>query len=267
MDLVTDTTLLNSNYMIIQVRKNGKVKINKVNFTGNTAFTSAKLKRKMKGTKEKHWYSFFTTSKFEEETYEQDKEKIIQKYLEKGYRDARITHDSVYKFSRKTVNVDITINEGYKYYFRNITWIGNAKYSTGLLDTILNIKRGDVYDQKKLDQALFQSETGRDISSLYMDDGYLFFQVDPVEVNVDKDSIDIEMRVHEGKQARINKVTITGNTKTNDRVIIREIRTLPGQLFNRSDVIRSQRELAQLGYFDPEKLGVNPKPNLVYYLL
>ncbi len=263
MEPSTDTSLINSSFLLITIRKNGKVRIHEIRFTGNNAFSSGKLKRKMKGTKEKTLVNIFSTSKFEEEAYEQDKEKIIQKYLEKGYRDARIISDSVYKYSRRFVNIDIHLSEGNKYFFRNITWIGNTKYSSGLLDTILNVKKGDVYDQKKLDQALFMSESGRDVSSLYMDDGYLFFQVDPVEVLVEHDSIDIEMRIHEGKQARINQVTITGNTKTNDRVIIREIRTMPGQLFNRSDVIRSQRELAQLGYFDPEKLGVNPKPNPV----
>jgi outer membrane protein insertion porin family len=260
---VTDSMLLNSSYIIIHIKKNGKVKIHAINFYGNHQFPAEKLKRKMKDTKEKKWYSLFTTSKFDEETFEADKEKVIQKYLEKGFRDARIVSDSVYKYSRRTINIDIHISEGHKYYFRNISWIGNTKYSTGLLDTIVNIKKGDLYDQKKLEAVLFMSESGRDISSLYMDDGYLFFQVDPVEVMVENDSIDIEMRIHEGKQARINKVTVMGNTKTNDRVIMREIRTMPGQLFNRSDVIRSQRELAQLGYFDPEKLGVNPKPNPV----
>ena len=129
------------------------------------------------------------------------------------------------------------------------------------MKSILGIKKGDIYDQSILDQRLFMSQNSRDVSSLYMDDGYLFFSVTPVEINVESDSIDLEMRIYEGKQARINKVTVVGNTKTNDRVIMREIRTKPGQLFSRENIIRTQRELAQLGYFDQEKLGVNPKPN------
>src|SRR6185295_10449045 len=146
-------------------------------------------------------------------------------------------------------------------FFRNITWLGNTKHTSQELSGILAIKKGDIYDQSVLEERLFMSQNSRDVSSLYMDDGYLFFQVTPVEVKVENDSIDLEMRIYEGKQARINKVTVSGNTKTNDRVIIREIRTRPGQLFSRELIIRTQRELAQLGYFDQEKLGVNPKPN------
>src|SRR6185295_4192252 len=127
--------------------------------------------------------------------------------------------------------------------------------------TLLGIKKGDVYNQKRLDEGLTMSANGRDVTSLYMDDGYLFFQINPVEIQVKNDSIDIEMRMYEGKQAMINKISVSGNTKTNDKVILREIRTKPGQLFSRADIIRTQRELAQLGYFDQEKLGVNPRPN------
>jgi outer membrane protein insertion porin family len=155
----------------------------------------------------------------------------------------------------------MVVDEGHKYFFRNITWVGNTKHSSQELSNILAIKKGDIYDQSILEQRLYMNQNGRDVSSLYMDDGYLFFQVTPIEVNVVNDSIDLEMRIIEGKQARINKVSVAGNTKTNDRVIMREIRTKPGQLFNRSDVIRTQRELAQLGYFDQEKLGVNTKPD------
>jgi outer membrane protein insertion porin family len=157
--------------------------------------------------------------------------------------------------------INIRVDEGPKYYFRNITWIGNTKYSANDLNKVLGIKKGDVFNQKKLDEALFGSQSGRDITTLYMDYGYLFFSVTPVEVQVSGDSIDYEMRIYEGKQAIVNKITVVGNTKTNDKVIMREIRTQPGQLFSRTDIIRTQRELAQLGYFDQEKLGVNPKPN------
>lgn len=164
-------------------------------------------------------------------------------------------------YYKKFLTIDLYVSEGNKYYFRNINWVGNSKYSTKELMNVLNIKRGDVYDQENLDSKLFMNPNGNDISSLYMDDGYLFFNISPVETMVTKDSIDLEMRLFEGKQATINKVTVVGNTKTNDHVILREIRTKPGQLFRRSDIIRSQRELSQLGYFDPEKMNVTPTPN------
>ncbi len=203
----------------------------------------------------------FSSSRFIPEHYQDDRQQIVQKYAESGYRDAKVTGDTIYKTGKNTINIEINVDEGKKYYFRNISWLGNTKYSTEELNGILGIRKGDVFDQSVLDSRLFMNPNGRDISSLYLDEGYLFFQVTPVEVAVDNDSIDLEMRIYEGRQAIINKVTVAGNTKTNDRVIMREIRTRPGQLFSRSDIIRSQRELAQLGYFNPEKLNVNPKPN------
>ena len=258
---IRDTAYQNREILDIVVDKKHKVKVHEITFAGNTEFKSNKLKRAMKDTKEKHWYKIFTSSKFIDENYQQDKTKIIAKYNDKGYRDARIVSDTVYKYNEDRVNIFIKIDPGHKYFFRNITWLGNTKHSSQELSSILGIKKGDVYDQSILDTRLNMNQNGRDVTSLYMDDGYLFFQVSPVEINVENDSIDIEMRMYEGKQAVINKVTVTGNTKTNDRVIMREIRTKPGQLFSRTDIIRTQRELAQLGYFDQEKLGVNPKPN------
>lgn len=251
----------NQELMRISVSNKKRVKINKVTFHGNTQFESKKLRRKMKGSKEKGWYKIFSSSKFSEEAFEKDKEKVIATYASKGFRDVSISKDSVYKFSDRTVNIDVWIDEGPKYYFRNITWIGNTKYPTSQLDQMLGIKKGDIFSQAKLDEGLFISQSSRDISSLYMDDGYLFFQVTPVEILVENDSIDIEMRIYEGKQATVNRVTVKGNSKTNDKVIMREIRTKPGQLFNRSDIIRTQQVLAQLGYFDQEKLNVTPHPN------
>lgn len=256
-----DTSLPNSIHLQIDVNKKKRVKINDITFTGNYNFSDNKLKRALKETKKKRWYNLFATSRYLETAYEEDKLKIIEKYNAKGFRDAAITTDTVYRFDIKTVNIHITINEGKKYYFRNITWAGNSKYTDKELYSVLGIKKGDLYSQKELETRLFMNPNSRDVSSLYLDDGYLFFQVTPVEVLVDNDSIDMEIRIYEGPQATINKITITGNTKTNDHVILREIRTLPGQKFSRSDIIRSQRELAQLGYFDPEKLGVNPVPH------
>jgi outer membrane protein insertion porin family len=256
-----DTLLQNRSILEIDVKKNKKVHVKHIYFEGNKEFKAKKLKRAMKNTKEKKLYKIFTTSKYIEENFEEDKAKVIAKYNDKGFRDARIMQDSVYKLNDKFLNIKITIDEGHKYFFRNITWVGNTKHTSQELSSVLGIKKGDVYDQSLLDQRLLMNQNGRDVSSLYMDDGYLFFSVTPVEINVENDSIDLEMRIYEGKQARINKVTVVGNTKTNDRVIMREIRTKPGQLFSRQDIIRTQRELAQLGYFNQEKLGVNPKPN------
>lgn len=256
-----DSSLTNGEALYITINKKEKVKIHEIIFHGNSAIGDKKLKRLLKETKEKHFYNLFTSSKYLEENFEKDKKAIIEKYNSLGYRDAKIVKDTIYKFDEKTINLEITINEGKKYFFRNIDWIGNAKHTTPELASILAIKKGDVFDQTVLDARLFMNPNGHDVTSLYMDDGYLFFQVTPVEVLVENDSIDLEIRIYEGKQAIINKVTVVGNTKTNDKVIMREVRTKPGQLFSRADIIRSQRELAQLGYFDQEKLGVNPKPN------
>lgn len=252
---------INSVDLIINVKKGKKAKIYKITFSGNKVLTQKRLKRLLKKTKEHRTFRIFTPSKYIESDYKADKQKIIDKYNELGYRDAKIVRDSIYKHDAYMINVDINVDEGDKYYFRNISWVGNTKYSSEVLSSVLKIKKGDIYNQKKLDANLFMNLDGQDVSSLYLDDGYLFFSVTPVEKHVENDSIDIEFRIYEGKQAKINKVFITGNTKTNDHVILREIRTRPGQLFNRSDIIRSQRELAQLKYFNAEKIQVNPKPN------
>lgn len=257
-----DTTMPNHVILIIDIKKGQRIKIKQILFEGNEALSSGKLRRTMKKTKTNQWYTLFTISKFKPKLYEEDKQKIIEKYYEKGFRDARILKDTVYlNPDRKTLTIRISLHEGRKYYFRNIDFVGNTKYSDQELLQVLGIKKGDVYNQKLLETKLFMNPNGSDITSLYMDQGYLFFSVTPVEKNIVGDSIDFEIRIYEGKQAVINKVTISGNTKTNDHVILREIRTRPGQLFSRSDIIRTQRELATLGYFDPEKLGVNPKPN------
>lgn len=245
----------------INVTKGKKVRIKNLNIEGNSVVKDWKLRNKMKDSKPFRLYTFWNSGKYLEENLEKDLPAIIEKYNSKGYRDARISKDTVYFVKKNRVNIDVTIDEGHKYYFGDIKWFGNAKYRSGQLDTILNIKKGEVFDQSELDQKLFMNPNGYDISSLYMDDGYLFFNVSPQEVNIHNDTIDLEIHMYEGKQATINKVTVMGNTKTNDHVIYREIRTRPGQLFRRSDIIRTQRELSQLGYFDPEKLGVTPTPN------
>lgn len=247
--------------VFINVKKGKKVRIKNLNLEGNSVVKSWKLRRKMKDSKPFRLYTFWNSGKYLEDNLEKDLPSIISKYNSKGYRDARIVSDSVYFVSKNRVNIDVKIEEGHKFYFGNINWHGNSKYRSGQLDTVLNIKKGDIFDQSELDQKLFMNPNGFDVSSLYMDDGYLFFNVQPQEVNIHNDTIDIAINMYEGKQATINKVTVMGNSKTNDHVIFREIRTKPGQLFRRSDIIRTQRELSQLGYFDPEKLSVNPVPN------
>ena len=205
--------------------------------------------------------NFFNGSKFIRDDYETDKKNLITFYNSKGYRDATIVEDSMYVTGDNTINVDITVDEGQRYYFRDIIWSGNYVYDDKTLAQVLGIEKGAVYDLETLNKRLQFNPTGNDVSALYMDNGYLFFNVQPVEVQIEEDSIDVEMRIFEGEQATISKILITGNDRTNDHVIRREIRTLPGQKFSRSDLIRTQRELSQLGYFDPEQIGINPIPN------
>jgi outer membrane protein insertion porin family len=204
--------------------------------------------------------NIFKSSKYNKENYTADKNKIIDFYNTKGYKDASIEFDTVYSVDGR-MRIAIYINEGKQYYFRNITWKGNTKYSNEVLSKILNIQKGDIYNSAVLDEKLFMSQNSTDISSLYMDDGYLFFQVTPVEITIEDDSIDIEVRIYEGAQATINEVRVFGNTKTNEHVIRRELRTLPGSKFSRSDLIRSQREIVNLGFFNPESMDVKPIPN------
>jgi len=258
-----DTTLPNNVILTFNVDRKKKIKIAKLIFRGNEEVKKGKLAGTMKETKQRKWWRVWKTSKFLDFEYENDKKALIAKYNQMGYRDARIISDTIYASKKNAINVEINLEEGRKYYFRNITWSGNTKYSSEVLGKILGIKKGDVYDQSRLDANLFMNPNGRDVSSLYLDDGYLFFNVQPTEILVVNDSIDLEMRVREGKQATINRVTVIGNSKTNDHVILRELRTKPGQLFSRADIIRSQRELSQLGYFNAETLGVDPKPNPV----
>lgn len=273
-----DTTASNSVILGVLVNRGEKVKVKDITFSGNKTFrrpknhwfdwfgrteglSDSKLRRAMKETRRKHIFNIFKSSKFIADDYKEDKKLIIEKYNQNGYRDARIVEDTIYQVSEDRVKIDIKIEEGNQYYFRNITWLGNTKYKSELLDDILNIQKGDIYDAAFLQERLFLDPNGADVSSLYLDNGYLFFDVNPVEVLVENDSIDIEMRIREGREATISKVTVVGNDRTNDHVILRELRTKPGELFRRSDIQRSIRELQQLGYFEPTELNVNPKPN------
>jgi len=258
---VQDPKKPNFQILRIEINRGKKVKLEEIYFVGNENISDKKLRKIIKPKQLKKKLNIFASSKFVEEEYEETKMGIVSAYSALGYRDVHLNYDSIQQISEDRVVLKIGINEGKKYFFRNITWVGNSKYRTSLLDTLLGIKSGDIYDQSKLESKLFMSENGFDVSSLYMDDGYLFFNVNPVEVLVENDSIDLEMRIYEGKQATVNRVSVVGNDKTSDFVAMRVIRTRPGDKFSRSDIQRSMRELAQLGFFDPEGLDVNPIPN------
>jgi outer membrane protein insertion porin family len=205
----------------------------------------------------------FGNAKFNEKKYLEDKESVLSYYNSLGYRDAVIIKDTQYYSPKGSLNIALKVDEGRKYYFGNTTWRGNTKYSDSILTLLLGIKKGDVYNIETLEKKLGKqlSPEGGDISSLYMDDGYLFFQVDPVETSVYNDTIDHEIQIREGPQATIKNITIAGNDKTKEYVIRRELRTIPGEKFSRSDLIRSQREMVNLGYFNQEKIGIQPVPN------
>ena len=257
---VTDTLMNNSEIFLIDIKRGDRIGIEDIAFEGVHSIPQWKLRMAMKDTKEQKLWRFFKRSKFTEGSYEKDKLAILDKFNAIGLRDAAISSDTVILKDGK-LYVNIKIDEGGKYYFGDIEWIGNTKFRSSYLDSILGIKRGDVYNKTLLDQRLNMSQDGRDISSLYMDRGYLFFQVIPVETNVNSNYINYQMRIIEGKEARVRRIIIKGNSKTNDNVIRREIRTKPGDLFNRNDIIRTQRELAQLGFFNEQAFQVNPIPN------
>ncbi|MHB1921890.1 MAG: BamA/OMP85 family outer membrane protein [Chitinophagaceae bacterium] len=206
-------------------------------------------------------FKLFSSAKFDRTKYDEDKNKILDYYNSIGYRDATIVKDTTYYARNGNLDIDIMINEGKKYYFGNIVWKGNTRYSDTVLNAVLNIHKGDIYDLDKLNQRLGPSQDGDDVNSLYTNNGYLFYQAKPVETGVRGDTIDYEIRITEGPQATIKNVRIAGNTKTNEHVIRRELRTIPGEKFSRADVVRSIRELSQLGYFDPEKITPNFLPN------
>jgi outer membrane protein insertion porin family len=256
-----DTNMLNTVIMRVTVNPGKKVKIGEINIQGNVALTTQKVKKQLKGTKEYQKWNIFRNAKYLEEKYEEDKMKLMAKYQTEGYRDARIVKDSIYRNADNRIGIAILLEEGKKYYFRDIRFMGNTLYTDSVLAKVLAIDKGAVYNKETLDTRLQIDPNGQDISSLYMDNGYLFFNINPVETKVEGDSIDLEIRIYEGSQAIINKISVSGNEKTSDHVIIRELRTRPGQKFSRSDIIRTTRELSQLGYFDPEQIGVVPTPN------
>ncbi|MFK8044401.1 MAG: outer membrane protein assembly factor [Crocinitomicaceae bacterium] len=275
-----DTLITNSKILDIKVSKGERIKIEHINIIGNESVDISHyespikkrlvkfgvsdngIRKSMKDTKQKGIFRIFSRSKFNRTAYERDKRAIIDKFNGIGLRDASILKDSVYDIDEKHIGIDIFIDQGSKFYFGDITWVGNTKYRSGVLDTILGIKNGDIYDRSRLEQRLYQSADNSDITSIYMDKGYLFFTITPVELNISEgNKINYELRISEGKEARYGEIRIMGNTKTNDHVIRRELRTKPGDLFSRADIIRTQRELSQLGYFDNEQFQINPIPN------
>jgi len=253
------STTRNDVNITFKIKKGDKVKIKDVIIEGNEKLSDKTIRSQMSDTKRYRWWRIWKTSRFSEKDFANEKKAIIDKYNELGFRNAKIVSDSVYivknKKGKQELMVKLKIQEGEKFFFRNITWVGNTKYTSDDLSKRLRIKKGDPYNRTLLDKNVTYDPTGTNISDLYQDDGYLFFQVIPVEVNIQNDSIDIEMRAYEGKQARIGKVTVSGNTRTSDHVIIRELKTLPGQLYSRDNLIRSLRELQQLQYFDQEKMN------------
>ena len=247
--------------VIVNVDKKVKTKVAKIYITGNEALTHTQINRAMKKTNDNHITNLFRTKKFVTEEYEKDKANVIAKYNEIGYRDAYIVADSVVPNPDDPTRVDIylTISEGDKYYIRDITWVGNTVYPYELLDAPLGVKKGDTYNLKLLNERLQEDDDA--VAKLYTDRGYLFFNVQPVEVTVENDSIDFEMRMYEGKPATINRINIVGNTRVYEHVVRRELYTKPGQLYSQSDIMRSLRELAQMGHFDQEKLVPDIQPN------
>lgn len=252
---------LNDNHVIldITVDKKDKVKVHKLNFHGNKVMTYRKLNRAMKKTNQKGLMNLFRTKKFVKDLYEKDLVALVDYYNEHGYHDAKVVNQTVVPYKDDMVDIDVYIEEGNKYYLGDIKWVGNSIYTGEYLSRVLGMKRGDVYDTKKLNKRLFEEDDA--VHNLYMDNGYLFSNISPVEARVEGDTIDLEMRVVEGTQATINEVIINGNDKTKEHVVRREIRTKPGQLFSKSELIRTVRELAQLGHFNPETINPVPQPN------
>jgi outer membrane protein insertion porin family len=304
---VPDPSLPNSVILNFYINKGNKVKIDNIAFFGNDNVPGLRLKKQMKGTKEKSRltlypvrdtsafgevkpitfksylsdagflsvtktkefldpyfrFKLFSSAKFNAKKFEDDQEKILAYYNSLGYRDAAIVDTALYPNKKGDLRIDIKVSEGRRYYFGDIAWKGNTKYSDSILNLLLGIRRGDIYNLEILNKKLGKttSPEGGDISGLYYDDGYLFFRIDPVETAVYNDTIDFEIRMIEGPQATIKNITIAGNEKTKEHVIRRELHTLPGEKFSRTDLIRSQREIAQLNFFNQETIGINPVPN------
>lgn len=258
------TIIENGIDITFKIDRGDKVKIGEINFEGNVELTNKQLESSLKKTKDKHIFNMFKSSKLNQEDYEADKLNLIDFYNSKGYRNAMVVKDSIYTINDKRIGINITVEEGNKYYYRNIDWIGNSKYDTETLGRMMGISSGDTYDRRTILKRLgIGAESNPDemsVSSLYQNDGHLFFQVEPTETIIGTDSIDIEFKVLEGKQARINNVDISGNKRVNDDVIRRDLSVRPGDLYNRSLLMSTMRQLSQMGHFNPEVMqpDINP---------
>ena len=249
----------NSVILNIAIDKKEKVMITEVDFDGNTAFKAKTLRKYLKKTRTRKWYNLFGSRKFKQDKYDEDKQNLVQKMQAKGYRDAEILNDTVFKTGENTVGIRIKLFEGHKYYFGNVKWSGNAKYPSEVLNKILKVKKGDVFSEEELNKRLSgPTPNDDDLSSFYLNDGYLTYTADPVQTKIYNDTVDLDVRIYEGPQYTINRVIVKGNDVTNDKVVMREIRTKPGQKFNKALLIRSTREIGQLGSFDDQK--TEPKP-------
>lgn len=255
-----DLSKKNYVFLDINITKSNKVKVHKIYIEGNKVLSDNRVKRAMKKTNENgNLLNLFKQKKFVEQDYQDDLERIIQKYNELGYRDAKILKDSVVKYNDNRVDVYIDVEEGQRYYISDITWVGNTVYPTETLSELLGIYPGDVYNQKLLNKRTQEDEDA--VSSLYLDNGYLFFQLIPIEENIKGDSIALQMRIIEGPQAHINNVIINGNDRLYEKVLRRELRVKPGELFSKSDLMRSAREIAASGHYNPENMDIRPEPN------
>lgn len=252
----------------VNIDKNEKIKIQKIYFNGNKMLTDFQLRKAMKKTNERFnlkerfrnsWLEFFSTKKFTPKEYDNDKKNLIDKYNEFGYRDAVIVSDSIETYDKKRINIYMDIEEGRQYYIKDIDFVGNTKYSSEYLRRILNMKAGEVYNQKKLMERMYQDDDA--MLNVYSNNGYMFANADPVEVEIEDDSVLIEVRILEGPQATINRVVINGNDRLYEDIVRRELRTKPGDLFSKEEIMRSLRELAQMGHFDPENMSPDPVPN------
>ncbi len=261
-----DTSETNSRKMVVNVKKGEKVKVNDIVFEGNEQLSDKKLSKALKNTKKRKFYRIFKRSKYIKNDFKEDLTSLVDAYAENGYRDARIISDTVYKVDEKDVTVKIKVEEGNKYYFGDIDFVGNTVYSDRTLNRVLGIKKGATYNGVLLKKRIADDSKPdpEDVTSLYQNNGYLFSNINPVEVSAVNDTINFEIRIIEGKETFLDHVTVVGNDKTNDHVIFRELRTKPGQKYNKSDIIRSIRELGQLGFFDAEQIKPdiqNPDPN------
>ncbi|MDE3741522.1 BamA/OMP85 family outer membrane protein [Maribacter polysaccharolyticus] len=261
-----DTSATNARSMVVNVDKGDKVKIKDIVLEGNEKMKAKKLLKALKNTKKKQLGRFWKKSKYIEDDYEDDLTLLVDKYAENGYRDARILSDTIINVDEDNIKIKIKVEEGNKYYFGDIDFVGNSVYPDHILSRVLGIKKGSTYNGVLLRERIADDTKpdANDVTSLYQNNGYLFSSINPVEVSAENDTINFEIRIVEGKETFLDHVTINGNSKTNDHVIFRELRTRPGQKYSKSDIIRSIRELGQLGFFDAEQIQpdiINPKPN------